>query len=90
MTVAEGLALAWVFAAGMGLGAFFYGGLWWTVKRLPAVRHPGAWMLGSFLLRAGVILVGLNFLMAGDLGRLALAVGGMLVARGLLVSSLGR
>lgn len=86
---AEGLVWLWVFAAGLGLGAFFYGGLWWTVKRLPAVRHPAAWMLASFLLRAGVSLAGLYWLAAYDLRRLGLALGGWLLARVLLVKRLG-
>lgn len=81
MTAAEGLAWLGAFAAGLGLGAFFYGGLWWTVQRLPAIRHPAVWMLSSFVLRTGVVMAGLYLLMAGDWRRLALAVGGMLLAR---------
>lgn len=81
MTAAEGLAWLGVFAAGLGLGAFFYGGLWWTVQRLPAIRYPAMWMLSSFVLRTGVTTAGLYLLMAGDWRRLALAVGGMLLAR---------
>lgn len=49
-----GIALA--FAAGIGIGGFYFTGLWWTVQRLPRVRHPGAWMTASFLVRAGLCL----------------------------------
>ncbi|GAB6066776.1 hypothetical protein JCM13664_00940 [Methylothermus subterraneus] len=76
-----GLNFLWAFAGGLGLGTWFYGGLWWTVKRLPASRHPAVWMLASFGLRAGTTLAGLYFLMAGDLKRLGLALMGILLAR---------
>ncbi len=87
---AEGLDWLWVFAAGFGLGGFFYGGLWWTVKRLPTIRYPAVWMLASFLLRAGISLAGLYWLMAHDFKRLGLALGGWLLARVLTIKRLGR
>lgn len=43
-------------AAGAVLGGFYFGGLWCTVRRLPRARHPAALMLGSYLLRLGVLL----------------------------------
>ncbi len=90
MTATEGLTWLGVFAAGLGLGAFFYGGLWWTVQRLPVIRHPAGWMLASFVLRSGVTMVGLYLLIAGDWRRLALAAGGMLAVRVFLVGGSGR
>jgi F1F0 ATPase subunit 2 len=89
MTAAEGLAWLGVFAAGLGVGAFFYGGLWWTVRRLPTMRHPAGWLLTSFVLRAGVSLVGLYLIMAGDFRRLGVAMVGMLLARMFLINRLG-
>lgn len=85
MTVSEWLGWLGVFAAGLGLGGWLYGGLWWTVKRLPGVRNPAWWMLASFVLRFGVALLGLYFLMAGDWRRLVLATAGMWVGRVLVV-----
>lgn len=67
--------------AGAGLGAFFYGGLWWTVKKLPEVRHPAVWMLVSFAVRTAVTVTGLFWLMAEDWRRLLVAVAGFICAR---------
>jgi F1F0 ATPase subunit 2 len=37
--------------AGVLLGAFFFGGLWWTVRRGLSSKRPAFWFLGSLLLR---------------------------------------
>ena len=47
------LALALAFLAGALLGAFFFGGLWWTVQKGVASERPALWFLGSLLLRTG-------------------------------------
>ena len=36
------------------LGAFFFGGLWWTVQKGVTSETPALWFLGSLLLRTGV------------------------------------
>jgi F1F0 ATPase subunit 2 len=48
----------WPLVLGLVLGWLFFGGLWLSLKRLPRVRHPGLWTLGSFFLRLGVAGVG--------------------------------
>ena len=50
------LVLAW--AAGGLLGAFFFGGLWWTVRKGASSQRPALWFFGSMLLRSGVVLIG--------------------------------
>ena len=40
--------------AGAALGAVFFGGLWWTVRRGVASPRPAAWFIGSFLVRAAI------------------------------------
>ena len=39
-------------AAGSALGLLFYGGLWWTIRRLSTARSPAALALASFWIRA--------------------------------------
>lgn len=73
------------FAAGLAVGLFFFGGLYWTVRRLATARYPAALSLGSMLLRLGVSLAALYLVMAGDWRRLAAAVVGMIVMRLVLV-----
>ena len=54
----EYLNLALAMVAGWLLGAMFFGGLWWTVRRGVASRRPALWFLGSLLLRMGIALAG--------------------------------
>jgi F1F0 ATPase subunit 2 len=45
--------LAVCFLGGLAVGAFFFGGLYWTVSELPQSRHPIGLMITSFVLRFG-------------------------------------
>jgi F1F0 ATPase subunit 2 len=65
--MADPLALSVAWLAGAGLGAFFFGGLWWTVRRLADARRPALLVLGSFVLRTGVALGG--FYLVATAGR---------------------
>lgn len=67
--------------AGGALGAFFFGGLWWTVRRGLAASQPALWMLSSALLRVGVALAGFYGVAGGDWRRLVACLIGFVVAR---------
>ncbi len=45
------------FIAGLLIGIIFYGGLWWTVRRLCA-KVACLWLAGSFLVRTVIALAG--------------------------------
>ncbi|MGP1679445.1 MAG: N-ATPase subunit AtpR [Burkholderiales bacterium] len=77
----ELLSLAYAFAAGVLLGAMFYGGLWWTVRRGVSSRRPALLFLGSLLLRMGVALAGFYFVSGGHWQRLLLCLLGFVLAR---------
>jgi len=64
MSVIETLGLLASFAAGMLLGLVVFGGLWLTVRGLERARHPALRMLGSLLLRLGLVL-GLFYIVIG-------------------------
>lgn len=82
------VALVVACATGMGLGLFYFGGLWLTVRGLPSRRYPVPLFLGSFILRTAVALVGF-YLVMGDRWERALAcLAGFIVVRQLLVSRL--
>ncbi|MDY6941694.1 MAG: ATP synthase subunit I [Pseudomonadota bacterium] len=72
------------FLGGMGLGLLYFGGLWWTVRRLPTRAHPVAWLFGSFLLRTVAVLAGLYVLSAGEVLPLTVSLAGMVLLRLLL------
>ncbi|MDR3629488.1 MAG: ATP synthase subunit I [Desulfocapsaceae bacterium] len=67
--------------AGLALGAFFYGGLWWTVRKGLGAQYPALWFLVSFLLRTGLILVGLYWVADGQWQRLLVCLCGCITAR---------
>ncbi len=71
--------------AGLVLGAFFFGGLWWTVRKVLLVKSPAGWFFGSMLLRMSVTLAGFYWVGRGDWERLLACLLGFIVARGLVV-----
>ncbi|MES1998900.1 MAG: ATP synthase subunit I [Pseudomonadota bacterium] len=85
----EGLGLALALGAGVLLGGFFFGGLWWTVHKAISSRQPALWFLGSMLLRTGIVLPGFYFVSGGDWKRLLASLFGFIIAR-LVVTRLTR
>ena len=59
----EIMSLLLALVAGVLLGAFFFGGLWWTVRRSIASPRPGIWFIGSMLLRTCTVTAGFYFLL---------------------------
>ncbi|MGK7874102.1 MAG: ATP synthase subunit I [Xenococcaceae cyanobacterium] len=87
------LSVAIAFVIGLGLGLFYFGGLWLTVRRLPTTKSPLRLMLTSFLLRLGISLVGFYLIIRGKLGVQGLApllvcVLGFLLIRTILIRRL--
>jgi F1F0 ATPase subunit 2 len=74
-----------VAAGGAALGVLYFGGLWLTVRRLPASEHPATLLLGSFVVRAALAVGGFFLLLSDEPLRLAVALGAFLVVRLLLV-----
>lgn len=66
---------------GAALGAFFFGGLWWTVRRLPDSEHPVLLMLASLLVRIAVVLGGFWLVMDGRWERAVACLVGFTVVR---------
>ena len=84
------LALALASLAGALLGAFFFGGLWWTVQKGVASERPALLFLGSLLLRTGLILAGFYLVSQGDWSRFIACFVGFLIARIIVVRRLTR
>jgi len=74
-----GLALALV--AGVLLGAIFFGGLWWTVRKCVSSGQPARWVFGSGLLRTSAVLAGFYFVAQGHWERLLVCLLGFVMAR---------
>ena len=77
----EPLSLALALAAGVLLGAFFFGGLWWTVRQGVSSQHPALWFFGSLMLRTGIVVLGFYFILGDDWRRLLAGLIGFIAAR---------
>lgn len=86
----ETLTLVLVSVAGGGLGAVFFGGLWWTLRKGVASKRPALWFVGSFLLRSGMALAGFYFVSAGHWERFVACLVGFVVARVVVTSLTGQ
>ena len=75
------LFLVLALAAGLLLGAIFFGGLWWTVRKGVFSKSPALWFLGSMLLRMSIVLAGFYFVGGGDWQRLVTCLLGFIIAR---------
>jgi F1F0 ATPase subunit 2 len=82
-------SLAYAVAAGILLGAIFFGGLWWTVHRCASSNRVALWFLGSALLRTCIVLLGFHFVLGDDWKRLLAGLAGFIIAR-LIATRLAR
>jgi F1F0 ATPase subunit 2 len=84
--------LLWLVAAllvGGALGVFYFGGLWWTVRRIAQARRAGLLLLASFAARAVITLLGFYLVAGGRWERLLATVTGFILVRIVLVRRLG-
>lgn len=77
-------------AGGLAIGLLYFGGLWWTVRRMASARHPAALVAGSFLVRAAVAAGGIVLISGGKLVLLAAAMAGFLIGRTILILIIGK
>ena len=77
----ETLMLVLACAAGGGLGAVFFGGLWWTVRKGVSSKQPALWFFASLLVRMSIALAGLYFVGRGHWERLVVCLLGFILAR---------
>ncbi len=77
----EFLRYTWILGAGVAIGVFFFGGLWWTVHRAVALPIPGLWFLGSSILRTGFTLVAFWLVTDGNWRRMIACLAGFVAAR---------
>jgi len=77
----EILSLAPALVTGVLLGAMFFGGLWWTVRKGLSSSRPALWFIGSLLLRMSIVLAGFYFVSRGHWQRLVVCLLGFMMAR---------
>ncbi len=75
--------------SGIGLGIFYFGGLWLTLKQLPYTQQPVLLTLGSFFGRNAVCLFAFYLIVRiGHLEGLMLSLAGFILMKFVLVLSL--
>jgi F1F0 ATPase subunit 2 len=84
-TMSDILYMILSFIAGLLLGTLFFGGLWFTVKKMVNAKVPALWVISSFVFRVGIVLVGFYYISLGNWQRLVICLLGFIIARFVVV-----
>lgn len=68
-------------AAGFVLGALFFGGLWFTVKKSVSAKNPAWWIFGSLIVRMAIALLGFYYMSQFGWQAMLLGLFGFITAR---------
>jgi F1F0 ATPase subunit 2 len=79
------ITLTLALVAGLLLGAMFFGGLWWTVRRAVSSRNPALWFSGSTVVRTALALAGFYEVGNHHWQRLLMCLFGFVAARLILI-----
>jgi F1F0 ATPase subunit 2 len=71
--------------AGLLLGAFFFGGLWWTTRKGIASKLPILWFFGSLVIRLGITLIVIYLISQNHWERMLICLLGFIIARAITV-----
>ena len=85
MMLTEALRLVLAMVTGVLLGVMFFGGLWWTVRKVSSSQQPALWFFCSLLLRTSTALVGFYLVGGGHWERLLVCLLGFVMARHILI-----
>ncbi len=73
-----------LFVLGLALAVVYFGGLWWTVRRLDAARRPGLLLSVSTILRLALVIGVLAMLVTDHWRDFFICLAGFLIGRALL------
>jgi F1F0 ATPase subunit 2 len=76
------------FFMGVFLGAFYFAGLWLTIKRLPCSQQPTLLSLGSFFARSLVCILGFYLIIGSGMQALLLSLAGFVLTKLALIRRL--
>ena len=71
--------------AGILLGIFFFGGLWWTTKRGLLSKTPALWFLTSLFIRLVITISAFYFISHDHWEKALICLVGFIVARRIVV-----
>lgn len=81
----EPLILLMAAIAGTALGVLFFGGLWWTVRKVATSPRPALLFLSSLLFRTSIVLTGFYWIGLGHWERIAAGLVGFSIARCIVI-----
>lgn len=67
--------------SGALLGVFYFGGLWWTVRKLISTQYPSSLFLLSVLFRTSFVVVGFYLILGDNWLRLIVGLLGFMLVR---------
>ena len=79
------VSLVLALVAGVLLGAIFFGGLWWTVRKGFSSKQPALWFFSSLVLRTSLALAGFYFVAHAHWERLLTCLLGFITARFIVI-----
>jgi F1F0 ATPase subunit 2 len=85
MMLTEALRLVLAMVTGVLLGVMFFGGLWWTVRKVSSSQQPALWFFCSLLLRTSTALVGFYLVGGGHWERVLVCLLGFVMARHIVI-----
>lgn len=77
----EAVTLVSAGVAGLLLGGFFFGGLWWTVRMGVSAKRPALLFMVSLMVRTAVTVAGVYVVGDGHWQRLLVCLLGFVIAR---------
>ncbi len=77
----ELLTLTLALVAGTLLGTFFFGGLWFTVKKGVVSQRPVLWFFGSLIVRMSITMAGFYVIARDHWERAVVCLAGFIIAR---------
>lgn len=77
----EAVSMIVALVTGIVLGVFFFGGLWFTVKKAVVSKIPALWIFLSFILRISITLLGFYIIGVKNWQHLLLCLLGFIAAR---------
>jgi F1F0 ATPase subunit 2 len=89
MTASDLLPWGLAAVAGLGIGGFYFYGLWWTLGRLAASEHPRLLLGTGYLVRVLVAMLGFWLVIRRDVVSFFFTLGGFFLMRVVLTRTLG-
>lgn len=74
------------FLSGLIMGLVFFGGLYWSVEKLPQTKNPALLMLASLLVRMAVLMTGFVLLFKRSVAEGMAALVGIVVVKFMLIA----